>query len=392
MAERRKRGLRDKLTEAFRRGVGAELEALWPRAGSDAVDFESLETEARRLALRIMGQAVAARLNADHSDARGCRLPCGCGSEARYAGRRPKTFNNALGQLELERAWYHCEACDASFAPRDRALGLAGSSLSPAALRMTGLAAARVSFAEGESAAARTLYLGMTAPACRCARPRLRAAAAISPTAPPRSRWSAPGITATTAVAASVRATGRSGWGGTALSPAVVAARVSFGESAELLRELARLDLDAKSEERHAAALGRAIAADERRVVEPEPATARTLYLDLDGTGVPVRKTETRGRRGSNPTAPPRRARPRSWPSGRPNHAIATAARCAVPAPPPTAPPSRPSPAATPTPRRGSGTGPTSTPPAPSDYRYLARQGTSVRGRQAHLRRRHRSR
>ena len=50
--------------------------------------------------------------------------------------------------MRLERAWYHCQHCHQGFSPRDRALGLKESSLSPAALRMTGVTAARVSFAE----------------------------------------------------------------------------------------------------------------------------------------------------------------------------------------------------------------------------------------------------
>ena len=168
---------------------------------------------------RGLPAAVAGRLNADRSDEKDPRQPCACGARARYAGRRPKTFTTALGEMELRRAWYHCENWGAGFSPRDRALGLERTSLSPAALRMTGLAAARVSFAEGS----------------------------------------------------------------------------------ELLRELAGLDIDAKLAERQAEALGREIADDERQVVEPEPATARTLYLGLDGTGVPVRQTETRGRRGKQP-------------------------------------------------------------------------------------------
>ena len=166
-----------------------------------------------------MGKAVAARLKADRSDATGARLPGACGAHARYAGRRPKIFVTALGEIGLERAWYHCDDCDRGFSPRDRALGLEGTSLSPAALRMTGVAAARVSFAE----------------------------------------------------------------------------------TSALLRELAGLDIDAKTAERRAEALGREIAADELAVVEPEPSDARTLYLGLDGTGVPVRKAETAGRRGKQP-------------------------------------------------------------------------------------------
>ncbi len=199
--------------------LGAEVERLIGAGAADGVDFEAVETAARRLALEVMGKAVAARLDADRSDATGARRPCECGGQARYAGRRRKTFVTALGEMELERAWYHCDDCGRGFGPRDRSLGLEGTSLSPAALRMAGVAAARVSFAE----------------------------------------------------------------------------------TSELLRELAGLDIDPKTIERRAEALGREIADDERDVVEPEPSDARTLYLGLDGTGVPMRKAETAGRRGKQP-------------------------------------------------------------------------------------------
>ena len=89
-----------------------------------------------------MGQAIARSLNAEHCDDQGPSLPCECGYTARYAGRRAKTFLTVLGSITLERAWYHCEHCHRGFSPRDRALGLEGTSLSPAALRMTGLSAA----------------------------------------------------------------------------------------------------------------------------------------------------------------------------------------------------------------------------------------------------------
>ena len=166
-----------------------------------------------------MGQAVARKLNADHCDEQGSHLPCKCGAEARLAGRRPKTFTTALGPLTLERAWYHCERCHHGFSPRDRALGMEHTFVSPAALRMMGIAAARTSFA---------------------------------------------------------------------------------GASA-LLRELAGLTLAPKTVERHAEALGREVATDESRVIEPEPCDAPTVYLGLDGTGVPARKTEVEGHCGKQP-------------------------------------------------------------------------------------------
>jgi len=138
---------------------------------------------------------------------------------ARYAGRRRKRFTTALGEMTLERAYYHCEACQSGFFPRDRALGMQAASLSPAVTRMVGLSAAMV----------------------------------------------------------------------------------SFQEAGELMGELAGVPVDAKQVERTAEDLGREIAGDERRVVEPQPPSAPTMYLGMDGTGVPMRKSELVGREGKQP-------------------------------------------------------------------------------------------
>jgi hypothetical protein len=121
--------------------------------------------------------------------------------------------------MTLERAYYHCAACRQGCCPRDRALGLEGTALSPAVTRMAGLAAGRV----------------------------------------------------------------------------------SFEESSALLGELAGVPLGAKQVERTAEALGREIAEDERSVVEPAPPSAPTMYLGMDGTGVPLRPSELKGRTGKQP-------------------------------------------------------------------------------------------
>ena len=158
-------------------------------------------------------------LNADLSDHAGPRLPCRCGAEASYAGRVEKRFETVLGKMTLSRAYYHCDACQGGWFPRDQALGLERSSLSPAVLRMTGL----------------------------------------------------------------------------------VAARVSFAESEELLRELAGVEVLAKHAERAAEGLGSEVAQDERQVVdEPRGALPPTLYLGMDGTGVPMRNEELEGRAGKH--------------------------------------------------------------------------------------------
>jgi hypothetical protein len=94
---------------------------------------------------------------------------------------------------------------------------------------------------------------------------------------------------------------------GGSLSPAVlrmvglVGAMVSFDEGHELLGELAGVEVATKQVERYAEALGREIARDEQDVVEPlagSDTVAPTLYLGMDGTGVPIRAKELAGRKG----------------------------------------------------------------------------------------------
>ena len=91
------------------------------------------------------------------------------------------------------------------------------------------------------------------------------------------------------------------------LSPGVlhmvaqVGALVSFQEGSELLAALAGVRLDAKHVERAAEALGAQIADDEQHRIEPPPAAVdlpKTLYLGMDGTGIPMRPSELLDRPG----------------------------------------------------------------------------------------------
>lgn len=95
----------------------------------------------------------------------------------------------------------------------------------------------------------------------------------------------------------------------TSLSPALtrmtatVGAMVSFQEGSELLRELAGVAVNAKQIERTAEALGEEIAEDERSHTEPSDALPlpQTLYLGIDGTGIPLRAEELASRIGKQP-------------------------------------------------------------------------------------------
>jgi len=89
------------------------------------------------------------------------------------------------------------------------------------------------------------------------------------------------------------------------------AALVSFEESSALLHELAGVEVSASQVERAAEALGAEIAADECSCVERMGELAPTMYLGMDGTGVPMRKSEVAGRSGkqSNGSAKTREAK-----------------------------------------------------------------------------------
>ena len=79
---------------------------------------------------------------------------------------------------------------------------------------------------------------------------------------------------------------------------ASTAALVSFEESSGLLQELAGVEVSAKQVERAAETLGAEIAKDERQDVERMREVAPTMYLGLEGTGVPLRPQEVADRAG----------------------------------------------------------------------------------------------
>lgn len=168
--------------------------------------------------MRLVAGTLEQKLNADHSDDQGPRTVCACQQQARYAGRKAKVFQSVVGPLTLERAYYHCSACQHGFYPRDQNWGLEGGSLSPGVIRMV----------------------------------------------------------------------------------AAVGATVSFEEGSQLLEELADLKVDTKQVERTAETLGQAIDRDEHLHGEPlsQQAPPSTMYLGIDGTGVPLRREEVQGRPG----------------------------------------------------------------------------------------------
>jgi hypothetical protein len=153
------------------------------------------------------------------------RRPCGCGAQARCAGKRSKKLVTILGPIEFERPYYHCRRCGRGFAPRDQQLDVEATQRSPGVRRLCALVGSETSFDRGRA----------------------------------------------------------------------------------LLEELAAVRLTTKAVEREAEAIGAEIAAREQVEISralqlelPQVAGAEIpiLYIEMDGTGAPVRAAETAGRAG----------------------------------------------------------------------------------------------
>jgi len=80
---------KDSLAAELAHDIAVDLDALPACGTSDGLDFEAIETAARRL-------------NAGTSDHAGPSLDCACGQPARYAGRRIKVVQSVLGGCHFQ--------------------------------------------------------------------------------------------------------------------------------------------------------------------------------------------------------------------------------------------------------------------------------------------------
>jgi hypothetical protein len=81
----------------------------------------------------------------------------------------------------------------------------------------------------------------------------------------------------------------------------LVASAESFTEGSKLLFELALINVSEKGVERAAKKIGSVIAADEVTVVEEKQNRSSTVYVGVDGTGIPMRPNELVSRAGKQP-------------------------------------------------------------------------------------------
>ena len=114
-----------------------------------ALDLEAVE-QATRDALHQAGAGLLETL-LNQQQASEPRRPCACGGQARCAGERAKKIVTMLGEVVVERPYYHCRRCGAGFAPRDQELDVEKTQYSPGVRRMAAAVGAETSFERGRA-------------------------------------------------------------------------------------------------------------------------------------------------------------------------------------------------------------------------------------------------
>lgn len=80
-----------------------------------------------------------------------------CQHDARFVERRPKTYTSLVGNIRLNRCYYHCRACGRGHLPWVQELGLTDNALTPAAAEITCIAGVQTSFAKASEITLRKL-------------------------------------------------------------------------------------------------------------------------------------------------------------------------------------------------------------------------------------------
>jgi hypothetical protein len=97
--------------------------------------MDSQETAVRSWSHQFGRRVLEVGYNLDPGHV-GQSMPCAQGHEADFVAYRGKTFTSTMGPLELKRAYYHCPECEQGVVPKDRKLGLVGSTVTPSLLKM----------------------------------------------------------------------------------------------------------------------------------------------------------------------------------------------------------------------------------------------------------------
>lgn len=129
----------------LRRSVAAWWQA--EVAANSLAEAEEAALALSRVLAQAMLEAGAAALGKQATYA-GPRLPCACGSAARFVGYRQRWVQTRCGSVRVSRAYYHCGDCGSGQLPWDRAQGLNERLWTPAVKALAVELGARLSYRE----------------------------------------------------------------------------------------------------------------------------------------------------------------------------------------------------------------------------------------------------
>lgn len=78
-------------------------------------------------------------------------IVCPCGGQAHYRSQRRRRVLTAVGEAEIERAYYYCSQCHQGQCPRDRELDILDTDYSPGVRRMRSAVGSETSFDRGRA-------------------------------------------------------------------------------------------------------------------------------------------------------------------------------------------------------------------------------------------------
>lgn len=207
----------EEIVEEAKKEIGHLLGMIFgEREKTERDDMEAIETLVRRSMHKIGSVVLEKMLNGEVCRGEKRAMRCECGGMGKLIDVREKEVLTVVGMIRLKRAYYYDEGCRRGWCPRDKELGVEGSSFSPGVQRMM----------------------------CRVGSSR------------------------------------------------------PYGLAEEDLRELAGLSVNAKAIERICRELGKEAEALVVKLPWTLEKQGETAYISMDGTGVPVVKRETEGRRG----------------------------------------------------------------------------------------------
>lgn len=112
-------------------------------------DLEAVEMSVRNGMHRVGGVVLEKLINSDNGGHRGASQACDCGGNAQFIGYRTKAIISVVGDMKVNRAYYHCPACCKGIVPKDLQLDIVGTQLTPGVRRMMARVGGKESFDEG---------------------------------------------------------------------------------------------------------------------------------------------------------------------------------------------------------------------------------------------------